>query len=193
MTNRSNSKTDYELIEAFRKGDTAAFKELYSRHAAPVLAYLVSLVQDRHLAEDILQDLFIGFIRNIDTFSGNMNMRAYLTASARNRTYNEWRNITRENDALKRYAIFEKINRTPESPIPFFLESDDLCGYLNDSLQKLRIEEREVIMLHIHSGLTLEKTAEVLDVPVGTAASRYRRAIKKLRTEMNTNLRAHET
>lgn len=149
----------------------------------------MSMLRDRGRAEDILQEVFVGLIRNLNTLPSDVHLRSYLMAGGRNRVYNQWRDMGRNQSAMKKYAVFEKIRRVPESlaSAEKNMEAEELCRQLNSAMDKLGHEEREVVLLHAHSQLTFECVAEVTETPVGTVATRYRRAMEKLKTELNRN------
>jgi RNA polymerase sigma-70 factor (ECF subfamily) len=53
-----------------------------------------------------------------------------------------------------------------------------------DAIDDLPAEQREAVVMHLYTGLTFQQAAEVLDVPLQTMASRYRRALAKLREQL---------
>jgi RNA polymerase sigma-70 factor (ECF subfamily) len=53
-----------------------------------------------------------------------------------------------------------------------------------DAIDDLPADQREAVVLHLYSGLTFQQAAETLDVPLQTMASRYRRALERLRTQL---------
>ena len=59
---RQNTMTDDELAKAYMSGDNAAFDVLLSRYKTKVFSYIFSMVNDREVAEDIFQDVFIKII-----------------------------------------------------------------------------------------------------------------------------------
>ena len=183
--NRENSTSDRDLIAAYTKGDIKAFEELYERHVNSVLLYLVSLLQDRDRAEEILQEIFIGFIRQIRSLPQDVNVRSYLVTSGRNRVYNEWRDKGRHDRAFNEYKLFIRIKEMPESLSEHGLEQEELCMRLNRAMGSLSEEEREVVLLHTQADFTFDKIARITQSPAGTVATRYRRAIGKLKDELS--------
>jgi len=182
--NRENSTSDQELISAYTKGDIKAFESLYERHSGSVLLYLINLLQDQDRAEEILQEIFVGFIRQIRSLSQDVNVRSYLITSGRNRVYNEWRDTGRKNRAFKEYKLFIRVKEMPESLSEFGYEQEELCMRLNRAIESLSEDEREVVLLHTHVDLTFDRIAHITKSPPGTVATRYRRAIGKLREEL---------
>ncbi len=190
--NQEEQRSDSALLESYKSGDSKAFEELYDRHAQPVLTYVLNMLQDRDRAEDVVQEVFVSLIRNLNTLPSDVHLRSYLMTGGRNRVYNQWRDLGRNTSAMKKYAVFEKVRRIPESLAGQDLEAEELCSRLNSALEKLGVDEREIVLLHAYSELTFERVAEVTQTPIGTVATRYRRAMEKLKTEINRNGKEQE-
>jgi RNA polymerase sigma-70 factor (ECF subfamily) len=117
-----------------------------------------------------------------------VNVRSYLITSGRNRAYNAWRDAKRKESAREKYEVFARLDGIPQPLAEGPEEQERLRGMLNRAIQGLRDEEREVVLLHIHGNLTFRETAETVGAPPNTVATRYRRAIEKIRTQFNKEL-----
>ena len=67
-------KSDRELVRSYLGGDETAFREFYHRHRRPLYVYLLSLVDQRENAEDLLQDTFFLFLRKISRIDDSENL-----------------------------------------------------------------------------------------------------------------------
>ena len=72
------SKTDRLLIDRIRRGDAAAWSELIARYEGRLFAFVESRVGRRHVAEDIVQDAFIGFLTSLPNYDGRRPLETYL-------------------------------------------------------------------------------------------------------------------
>ena len=146
-------------------------QRLYDEHGAGLLAYACSMLGDRSTAEDVLHQVFLRLL------AGNMAIpndpRAYLYRAVRNAALNVYRSAPRRVELNLDQAWFE----APPGITDAGLE-------LQGALYELPGEQREVIMLRIWGGMTLEEAAAVLGIPPNTAASRYRYGLVKLRERM---------
>jgi RNA polymerase sigma-70 factor (ECF subfamily) len=157
------------------------FERLYSRHHQQVFAFLLGMTGEFSLAEDLLQEVFVSFARNLKNIDAEGNVLAYLLKSAKHKVANYWRRHERQKNFREQYRIFlvkEKTGLTGEN-----CECEKLRK-LEQALAKLPDEEREVILLKTKSGLKFREIATVLQIPQGTAATRYRTALARLRETM---------
>jgi RNA polymerase sigma-70 factor, ECF subfamily len=66
---------DLRLVHAMAAGDTQALETLYARHGRSILAYLIGQLNDRQLAEEILQDVMLAAWRGAESFRGESKVR----------------------------------------------------------------------------------------------------------------------
>ena len=161
---------DAELNHCFaqlRQGDLSAFEALYREMSTPVYTILLRITGDRWLAEDLLQEFFVRLHQSPP--ENPRKPRAYLFQSARNLAI----------DALRRQETraSEKLASQAEQPLERHLLRMDLAAAMN----RLDLQERQIVVLHLNGGLKFREVARILDQPLGTVYSRYRKAIGKLR------------
>ena len=147
---------------------------LYDAHGVALYRYLVTLLSDAEDAEDALQEVFLGMLRR----SGGDNVadvRAYLFRAARNQALMALRR-RRKRDKERAAAAISWVD-------PDACEHDRRGAAIDidRAVRELPVEQREAILLKVSEGLTFREIAEVLGVPHATAASRYRRALERLR------------
>jgi RNA polymerase sigma-70 factor (ECF subfamily) len=173
-----------EALAAYRAGDSRAFEEIYDRHARPVLTYLVGMLGDREAAEDTLQGIFTSFAARARELDAGTNVRAYLLASARNAVVNLIRARGRRERFAEGYEVLVRRRATEFDPPERNSQRDELRARLNRALGELPDPEREVVLLHCQAEMTFEEVARVLGIPRGTATTRYRSALVKLRMRL---------
>lgn len=155
--------------------------ELYDAHAAGLFHYLASFTGAEADAKDLLQELFIKLGRQ-SLPPGIGNMRAWLLRLAHHHAI----------DWLRRHRVrrrAEEAAHAQQAPAEMFAPHDDpdqaeLARRLAQALTLLPLEQRSVAQLKLWDGLTFEEIAEVQGIPLNTAASRYRYALEKLRSEL---------
>jgi RNA polymerase sigma-70 factor (ECF subfamily) len=159
-----------ELLARFAAGDDAALAALYDRLAARLMGYARTLARTDSDAEEALQEAFLGLVRSRRRLSSVTNAIGYLFAAVRHAAL-----------ALKRRPSEEAL---PAAPI---LDASDPVARAqgvdeaNVLLARLPDEQREVVVLKLYAELTFQEIAELLEIPLNTAASRYRYAIARLR------------
>jgi RNA polymerase sigma-70 factor, ECF subfamily len=142
-------------------------QELYRQHGPALLAYGASLLGDYAAAEDVLHQLFL---KLLTMKTPPEEPRLYLFKAVRNRCLNVLRGRTRL-ASLDHQEWLVK----PEGMIEAGLE-------VEKAIRELPPEQREVVVMRVWGEMTLAEAAEVLEIPLNTAASRYRYALGKLRT-----------
>jgi RNA polymerase sigma factor (sigma-70 family) len=162
-------KTDEALLRAVGRGDRAAFRELYERHAERVFRFALSLVRAPHLAEEVLQETMVAVWKNADKFRGASKATTWILGITKNQGYG----------LLRREKRGE---RTPEDPAaePDPATTAELCVRVEDAVATLPPHLREVLHLVFHEEMTLGEAAAVLGIPEGTVKSRMFHARKAL-------------
>jgi RNA polymerase sigma-70 factor (ECF subfamily) len=160
------------------RGDTEALQEVYERYKDTLLTVAMSLLNDRHAAEDCVHDVFVHFAAVPDDLRATRSLRAYLVRCAANRAKNLLRRRQLEPAPL---ADDQDCPDDGDGPTRRLAESEE-SSRIFAALAQLPDEQREVIALHIHGQLTFREIARQLDLSINTVQSRYRYGIEKLRT-----------
>lgn len=157
-------------VVAAASGDTAAFERIVHSMQGPVWRYLVHLLSDRALAEDVSQEVFIRVYRKLGTLRDPDRFVPWLLALARNAAYDAGR--SRKRRPVELVGDRELAPLEPEDP--------HLSIEVNDALDQLDPQMREAIVAVTILGLTYQEAAEVIGVPEGTVKSRTFRARRLL-------------
>lgn len=169
---RSRDDKAEALIERMSNGDLSAMGELYELVEADVFAYALSKTANKEDAEDITQDTFVQVWKTATQYKPMGKPLAWI--------------FTVEINLIRRQ--FNKKQRFIPLDESIEVESDDGAfservinnEFLRQILSTLKEDEREVISLHIVSGLKHREIAKLLGKPLSTVLSKYSRAIKKL-------------
>ena len=160
------------LIAGLVGGDDRAYQALYDRFGERLYRTALGIVRRREDAEDIVQEVFMSVLRSRQRISGVRDMTAYLfTALRRAAGRSAARGI-----ALAQTEIVEAPATDPQRG-----GTSPCSERLERALQALPAEQREVITLKIDGELTFAQVAQVMEVSINTAASRYRYALDRLR------------
>ncbi len=171
---------DEELIESLRAGSREAMRLLYERHKDGLFTLAKGLLGDAAAAEDIVHDVLVSFVESLHKYHVNGGIRAYLATAVANRARDRFR-------AMKRHAPGpdqrEGDNQVCEPPETQIIQQEDTLR-LKHALAELPYEQREVVLLHLQSGLTFKDIAELQGISLSTAQGRYRYGLEKLRSIM---------
>lgn len=172
---------DDAVQEALKANDPAAVEWLWRRYADDLLAYLVATLRSRHDAEDVLQAVFVQIVRKRLKLAKARRLDAYIYRMARNEAVSHVRQRLRNR---KDNAIAK----------PWLAASNDgqgrteLADLLENALGHLPEPQRQVVVLKVYRGKTLQEIGHLLGISLNTAASRYRYAMEKLRALLKEQL-----
>lgn len=176
-------RTDTELIALASNGDENAFRFLVERYQQQVRATVVGMLGEVPEADDVSQSVFIRFYKSLDKFRGESGLGTYLTRIAINLSLNE---LKRRQRRFQRFFSIQKEDRVMEiadrSESPERMETRDL---ISQALQRLEPDFRAIVVLRLVEGYSVKETAKMLELPMGTVASRLARAQRKLKEILN--------
>jgi RNA polymerase sigma-70 factor (ECF subfamily) len=165
-----------------RAGEAPAFTELYERHSAALMTFLVRRVGDRALAEDLLQETFVRVYRARHAYQAIGQFRAWLFTISR-RLVIDWRRSHQpgwsdQPEALETMAAPERADDRAEAR--------DLAVRLERAIRRLPEGQREVLLLSRYADLNSEQIAQVMDTTPGAVRVTLHRALQKLRELIDT-------
>jgi len=174
---------DKLLIWKFKRGSSDALCRIYEKYKGNLLRLASALLNDTAAAEDIVHDCFVSFAQSPHRLKMSGNLKSYLVISVANRARN-W------NRARKRHEITglnkaEPIVSTYKRPEQWIIYNEQL-KQLNNALEQLSCEQREVISLHLQGGMKFKAIAELQGVSINTVQSRYRYGLDKLRSILDS-------
>ena len=170
-----SSYTDFELIDLAIKGNENSFAEIVNRHQSIVASTAMNMLGDMDEAREIGQQVFIRFYKSINKFKKEAKLSTYLTRITINLTLNH----------LKRKQNFS--SRSHNLDVAFGVSIKDHSSeienkeIINKALQKLDENQRAIVILRMIQGYDTLQAAEILGIPKGTALSRLKRAMDKLK------------
>ncbi len=162
-----------QLVQA---GDTAQLAVLFERHHLALFRYLLGLTGDRALAEDFVQEVFFRVIKYAATYNTSLSFRVWLFGMGRNAYFDLHRKRRREVPQPPLYDVRSNA-LMPEEVIT---RQQDM-QFLQQALQRLPVEKREVLLLSRYQNLRYDDIARILDCEVGAVKVRVYRALKELR------------
>jgi RNA polymerase sigma-70 factor (ECF subfamily) len=169
---------DKRLIWQFNRGRREALHRIYERYKDSLVTLATALLTDITAAEDVVHDVFIGFIQTSGKFQLTGSLKAYLSTcvanAARNRNKAEYR---RQHASLENVTLPGTDSDDPEIQTVF---SEDTKRLLR-ALGELPYEQREVVVLRAYSNMKFIAIAAQQNTSIHTAQGRYRYALDKLR------------
>ncbi len=168
--NGSNPRELEQLLARIAAGEQEALAQLYSRTRGAVYALALSYLKNPHDAQDTAQDTYVQVWENAEKYRPQGSPMAWLLTIARNLARLRLRQAGRQ-ESLEHQEWEEGVS--PEDR-----------HLLQEALAALGEQERQIILLHSTAGLRHREIAALLELPLPTVLSKYHRALKKLKKQM---------
>lgn len=156
-------------------GEKPAMAQLFRTLEKPLFAFVQSRLNDSHLSNDILQDVFLEVWRRAGQFEGRSSVRSWIFGMA-------WRKVIDVHRANRRLSFSDDLpDMEDDSPSPLTqVEQAEDAVRLRGCLDGLKEDHRVAIDLAFYQDLGYREIADVLGVPEGTVKTRVFHAKKLL-------------
>ena len=158
----------------------ADIERLYDDHAQALFAFLLNFTRDEADTRDLLQEIYIKLAGSPDLLHAARDERAFLLRLAHNAAIDLMRRRGARTKHHEQFSVetFELFSQTSDPDTTAFRSE------LAAALGELPADQRAVVHLKLWAGLTFEQIAATLEIPLNTAASRYRYGLDKLRARL---------
>jgi RNA polymerase sigma-70 factor (ECF subfamily) len=172
----SGDAAERAWLAMIASGEQRALLALYRRYQRPLFGYILRLVRDQSLAEEVLQDVLVAIWQRAASFSGRSRVSTWVFAIAHHQAV----------QALRRHALLqvppeecEELGDVAQDAehVTFTLA---LQEDLEAALETLAPIHREALELVLANGFSYEEAATITDVPVGTVKSRINHARRQM-------------
>jgi RNA polymerase sigma-70 factor (ECF subfamily) len=170
------TSSDEMLIRRIAEGDQLAMRTLFGRHRVPLYRWLLRLVGDEALAEDLLSDVFLDVWRQAAAFEARSSVSTWLLAIARYKALSARR---RRPDAELDEKVASRVADPADDP-EVALQKKTRAELLRHSLARLSPEHGEVIDLVYFHGKSVKEVADIVGIAEATVKTRMFYARKKL-------------
>lgn len=179
------SMTDEQLVKAYAQGSNEAFDALLKRHQDKVFNYILRIIKNEDIANDIFQETFVKAILTIKQgrYTENGKFPAWISRIAHNLIIDYYRQEKSENLQSADLEDIDVLNRKElcEATIEDIIISDQIRNDVKYLIEKLPPLQREVLNMRYYQNLSFKEIAELTNVSINTALGRMRYAIINLR------------
>ncbi|MDE5947330.1 MAG: sigma-70 family RNA polymerase sigma factor [Prevotella sp.] len=180
------STTDEELALRYVRGDNKAFDELLARNQSKLFTYIMFVVRDQELANDIFQDTFVKVITRLQegkyTDSGKFSY--WITRIAHN-VIMDWYRLQRNEHIIEPTEDNDlsnlKINSVVDTSRECEMVNEQVLDDVRRMMDNLPAPQREVVYMRFYQNLSFKEIANITGVSINTALGRMRYAILNLR------------
>ena len=175
---------DKLLVLKCRTGNKDAMCRIYQKYKNYLLTLANGLLGRQPEAEDIVHDVFVAFARSAGDFRLTGNLKNYLATCVCNLARDKIRARTRQ---AKTQAVIDSKSLNLSDPQVRLIEKEDFAR-LRAALRQVPYEQREVVLLHLRTGMHFRQIARHQGVSLSTACGRYRYGLDKLRSLLNNEV-----
>lgn len=176
---------DRELVESYKNGNVASFELLVERHQNKVYSYILMLVKDKQLADDIFQDTFLKIIRTIKAgaYKEEGKFIQFAMRIAHNLIIDHFRKSKRlpmAESVNKDFDLMETAKITDPS-VEDAIITEQIYDDLRKMIEFLPDEQKEVLNMRMYADMSFKDIADATNVSINTALGRMRYALINLR------------
>ncbi len=186
--------SDERLVSRYLEtGDQQAFRQLVERHQERIFGYLLGMVRDRDVANDLFQETFLRVISAMNKMRGsythNGRWLPWTMRIARNaaldylRSRKKWVDVTPSGDE-DGTPFWDRLSDSEWVPADDELHMGQRGAFLEACIEQLPPEQREVLLLRHETDMTFREISELTDCSINTALGRMRYALLNLRKMM---------
>jgi RNA polymerase sigma-70 factor (ECF subfamily) len=173
---------DRLLIWKFNRGRKDVLERIYAKYKDDLMTLSAALLYDNSVAEDIVHDVFVKFIRSCGNVRLNQSLKGYLITCVVNTVRNKNKSGQKRKGAWPEHtAQISSDSNNPDLTVIL----DEQSQNLTKALSALPYAQREVLLLHLYSDLKFRTIAELENESLSTIQGRYRYGLKKLRSILN--------
>lgn len=173
---QADAETLDTLISQVAQKSDIAFAKLYKLTSDSVYGFALSVLKNTHDAEDVLQECYISIFNAASSYRSDGKPMAWILTITKNLCYQKLRKNS-------------KIADIPEEDWERYLDSKENISIedkliISACMNILSDDERQIVVLHAVAGFKHKEIAHILNMHLSTVLSKYNRALKKLKTEI---------
>ena len=181
----SDMLNDKELVMRYRQGDVASFQILVDRYQNKIYSYVLMLVKDKQLADDIFQDTFLKIIRTIKAgvYKEEGKFIQFAMRIAHNLIIDHFRKAKRlpmVDPTKEDYDMLDNA-RFMDPSVEEQMVTEQIYDDVRKMIEYLPEEQREVLVMRMYDDMSFKEIAEATNVSINTALGRMRYALINLR------------
>lgn len=158
-----------------------ALSDLYRETSTAVFGYALSILKNRHDAEDVMHDLYVQIYQSAEQYKSSGKPMAWILTITRNL-------------CMQKFRRDSKVIDLPSDDWEMYLESKEGMSVeekliIRKCMSSLPTEDLQIVVLHAVAGYKIKEIAEMLGLPLSTVLSKHSRALKKLRQSFGEETR----
>lgn len=172
-----------------KNGDQAAFKELFYKTSSSLIHFSKQLVNDSHLAEEVVYEVFVNIWRNRSQIEITGYVKAYLYQSVHNQSINKLRQLRINKNSIsvlvddEVWSALEEKYQVSDFVIEK-IEAEDTEARIMEFLDEVSDQCKQIFILSRFKNLENKEIAKMLNISVSTVKTQIYRTLEKLREKL---------
>lgn len=167
-----NLKVDEDVLKAVAKGDERAFRMLFDTYHQKLATFLYRLTKDHQLTDELVQDVFVNIWKRKEDMLTVVNFDNYLFKIGKNLAINSLRDLARRSQKHKLWVL--------EYQETDFSEQKEFFTVVDEAIDRLPAQQREVYLLCKHEKYKQEQVARKMDLSRQTVKKYVQRATQNI-------------
>jgi RNA polymerase sigma-70 factor (ECF subfamily) len=182
---RANEKSDFDLVKEFIDGKDSSIEILINRHKDRVFTYILLLVKNEELAEDIFQDAFIKVINSLrkNKYKDEGRFVSWVLRIAHNLVIDHFRKEKNLRTVSNDEGEVDLLNniRFADLTVEEEIAQKQVYSRVRNLVEKLPFEQRQVVIMRHYLGMSFKEISNHTNVSINTALGRMRYALINMR------------
>lgn len=182
---RAEKKSDFDLVQEFIDGNDSSIEVLIKRHKDRVFTYILLLVKNEELAEDIFQDTFVKVINSLrkNKYKDEGRFVSWVLRIAHNLVIDHFRKEKNLRTVSNDEGEVDLLNSTRFADITIEEEMarKQVQGNVRELVEQLPFEQRQVVIMRHYMGMSFKEISKHTNVSINTALGRMRYALINMR------------
>jgi len=178
--NKETLNISDKLMKRVSNYDARAFEQLYNQASGAVFGLAMSIVGNQADAEDIVQNTFISIYEKISSYKPQGKAMAWIFTITRNHAYM----LLRNKEKHTHIDLDDLYDIGTDNTVVEDTYKENITKLL---LSELKDDERQIVTMHAMSNIKHKDIAKIMDMPLSTVLSKYRRSLEKLRNVLEVN------
>ena len=178
----NDTDKDAELLIRLQEDDQYDFTSIYNKYWKNLYAVAYSILKDKTICEDIVQDIFINVWNKRKSIAIKVSLKAYLTSSVK---YEVFRQLKKKIEALE---IVDDLLIDPNNSAQENMEYKELLVHMNNVVNKLSTKCREVFILSREKELSHKEIAVIRNISTKTVENHIGKALGSLKDVIGYNI-----
>jgi RNA polymerase sigma-70 factor (ECF subfamily) len=172
------------LIKQLKNGNEKAFSALFNFYRNDVYGYSLSMLKNKVLAEEIVQDVFLNIWQHRDRLNPDLSFKSYVFTITRNLTFNL---ISKVANHRKLKEDFFYRSQKSHSPIEDKIKEADYEHIKNEAIEQLPPKRRIIFELSRNEGMSYKEISEKLDISLSTVKGQTSKSLAFIRDFLQTH------